>query len=86
MDEICLICNEPRSAHVETERGPLTHPREARGEGEYIEIGGGVYYAGLRCQTCPGGVCEGHPYSGRWEFEPNEIGILRDMADAQVKK
>ena len=35
--EICLVCGETRSAHVPTEKGPLTHPREARGEGEYIE-------------------------------------------------
>lgn len=34
-DERCGICGEPRSAHVATDKGPLTHPREARGEGEY---------------------------------------------------
>lgn len=34
-DEKCNVCGEPRSAHVKTEKGPLTHPREARGEGTY---------------------------------------------------
>lgn len=37
-DEICNICGEPRSAHVKTDKGPLTHPREARGEGEYVQV------------------------------------------------
>jgi hypothetical protein len=37
-DEICGICGEPRSAHVVTDKGPLTHPREARGEGEYVLV------------------------------------------------
>lgn len=34
-DPSCTICGEPRSAHIATEKGPLTHPREARGEGTY---------------------------------------------------
>ncbi len=34
-DPICNVCGEPKSAHVATEKGPLTHPREARGEGIY---------------------------------------------------
>ena len=37
-DEICDICGEPRSAHVPTDKGPLTHPREARDEGEYVLV------------------------------------------------
>jgi hypothetical protein len=47
-DEICGICGEPKSAHVPTAKGLLTHPREARGEGEYVEVypariqGGGI--------------------------------------------
>lgn len=35
-DPTCAICGERRSAHVSTSRGPLTHPREARGEGTYV--------------------------------------------------
>jgi hypothetical protein len=46
-DPICKICNEPRSKHVQTEEGTLTHPREALGEGKYVlasvgTLGGGV--------------------------------------------
>ena len=37
-DEICSICHEPKSAHVLTDEGPFTHPREARGEGEYVLV------------------------------------------------
>lgn len=40
-DEICNICGEPKSAHVPTDKGPLTHPREARGEGEYVQVSPG---------------------------------------------
>jgi hypothetical protein len=32
---VCGICHEPRSTHVQTDDGDLTHPREARGEGRY---------------------------------------------------
>ena len=34
-DERCSVCGEPRHAHVATDLGPETHPREARGEGTY---------------------------------------------------
>lgn len=37
-DERCGICGESKSAHVATDKGPLTHPREARGEGEYVLV------------------------------------------------
>lgn len=37
-DPVCGICSEPRSVHVPTTSGPLTHPREARGEGEYVLV------------------------------------------------
>lgn len=49
-DEKCGVCGEPRNAHVKTEKGPLTHPREARGEGTYELVspahivGGGAWY------------------------------------------
>lgn len=49
-DLLCGICGEPRGAHVPTEDGPLTHPREARGEGRYVLIhpaytsGGGAWH------------------------------------------
>lgn len=48
-DPICIICGEPKSAHVATEKGPHTHPREARGEGHYEKVtegriqGGGAW-------------------------------------------
>lgn len=35
-DPICTICNERKSLHVATAKGPYTHPREARGEGFYV--------------------------------------------------
>lgn len=47
-DPVCVVCGEPRGAHVPTADGPLTHPREARGEGRYelvsqgFILGGGV--------------------------------------------
>ena len=34
-DPVCEVCGERKSAHVPTDEGPLTHPREARGEGTY---------------------------------------------------
>ena len=49
-DPICSICGEPRSLHVKTDKGPFTHPREARGEGEFVMVspghiqGGGSWY------------------------------------------
>ncbi len=41
-DPICTTCDEPKSAHVATAKGPFTHPREARGEGTYVQVAGGV--------------------------------------------
>ena len=59
-DPICNACGELRSAHVPTEKGPLTHPREARGEGTYVRhtgtIGGGVER-------------DDYPFES-WEFKP----------------
>lgn len=34
-DPKCNICGELKSAHLATDKGPHTHPREARGEGVY---------------------------------------------------
>lgn len=45
-DPICGICGERRSAHVPTETGPLTHPREARGEGTYVQVSPGWTMSG----------------------------------------
>jgi len=39
-DPICSTCGERKSAHIATEKGPLTHPREARGEGTYVLVRG----------------------------------------------
>ena len=45
-DPICNVCGEPKSAHVPTEAGPLTHPREARGEGHYEQVSAAHLVAG----------------------------------------
>ena len=37
-DPVCEVCGELRSVHVSTDEGPLTHPREARGEGRYVKV------------------------------------------------
>lgn len=66
MNDTCRICGEPQSAHVPTERGPLTHPREARGEGVYIYVATMHYGAG--CCECGYG-CEGHEI---YRFQPTE--------------
>jgi len=61
----CAICGEPRSAHVATEKGPLTHPREARGEGTYEQV---------RPAHCYGGFWPGEVYevSAVWKFVPKK--------------
>ena len=41
-NELCRVCGEPRSAHVATAAGELTHPREARGEGKYRLVASGT--------------------------------------------
>jgi hypothetical protein len=46
-DPRCGVCGERLSAHVATEKGPLTHPREARGEGEYVLAREGFTQGGL---------------------------------------
>lgn len=43
---MCGICGEARSAHVATAAGPLTHPREARGEGVYVLVSQGFTMGG----------------------------------------
>jgi hypothetical protein len=67
-DEICCICNEPRSAHVATDKGALTHPREARGEGTYRAYHGTAGF-GLMCSLCGGPCSQEHP-TMRVEFIP----------------
>lgn len=42
-DPVCDVCGERKSAHVATERGPFTHPREARGEGHYETVRDGHF-------------------------------------------
>lgn len=54
-EEICRACGEPRSAHVATKKGPLTHPKEARGEGYYERSYRGF---GLSCPYEKGGLCD----------------------------
>lgn len=49
-DDVCGICGERRSDHVPTDAGPLTHPREARGEGRYELVRAGYTLSG-----CMGG-------------------------------
>ena len=49
-DPTCNVCGERKSAHISTEKGPFTHPMEARGEGHYEMVspwhiqGGGAWY------------------------------------------
>lgn len=72
-NEICRVCGEPRSAHVPTEKGQLTHPREARGEGEYRQTGGsfGTQGFGLNCSECGGACSMDHAYDTRtFKFVP----------------
>jgi hypothetical protein len=45
-DPTCNICSEPKSAHVATEKGDFTHPREARGEGHYEQASPGYIRGG----------------------------------------
>jgi hypothetical protein len=62
-DLLCRICNEPLSAHVATEAGPFTHPREARGEGRYV-----LEAAGTAAESSPGAGDELE--WERWKFIP----------------
>ncbi len=64
-DPICNICGEPKSAHVATDAGPFTHPREARGEGTYKLVREG----GMR-----GGFWPGEEYyeNPAYDFVPKE--------------
>ena len=61
--ELCRICGEPKSAHVATEKGQYTHPREARGEGVYVIAASGTH---------GGGAWYDDEYWERYEFRPNE--------------
>lgn len=53
-DPVCGICGERRSAHVPTADGPLTHPREARGEGTYVQTSPGWTMSGAMGSTALG--------------------------------
>jgi hypothetical protein len=68
-NEICTVCGEPRHAHVATDKGPLTHPREARGEGIY-EVHRGTQGFGLDCHICMGPCSMDHEWQ-RVEFKPS---------------
>lgn len=68
-DPICRICGEPKSAHVATDKGPFTHPREARGEGIYVLKSFGTIGGGLSLQG--GDLVDDMPFE-RWEFVPKE--------------
>lgn len=65
-DPICRVCGERKSAHVATAKGPLTHPREAKGEGEYVLVAAGTYGA-----ITPGD--DDTPWE-RYEFRPTSKG------------
>ena len=66
-DPICRICGEPKSAHVATDAGPFTHPREARGEGHYKLVSRGTLGGGLSLYD--GALHDDMPFE-RWEFVP----------------
>jgi len=46
-DPVCGVCGERKSAHVATDKGPFTHPREARGEGHYEQVSAGHLQGGF---------------------------------------
>jgi len=46
-DPICDVCGEPKSAHLATDKGPFTHPKEARGEGHYEQVSPGHLQGGF---------------------------------------
>jgi hypothetical protein len=62
-DPACSICGELKSKHVSTEKGPLTHPREARGEGTYKMV---------KPEHIQGGFWPGEEYEwpAQYEFVP----------------
>lgn len=66
-NERCGVCGEPRSAHVPTDEGPLTHPREARGEGVYVQT---------RAPYISGGYWPGDDWEmpATYTFVPNKAG------------
>lgn len=66
-DEICRICGEPKSKHVPTDKGPFTHPREARGEGIYERVAFGTIGGG---PSLSGGVSDDLAFE-RWQFREN---------------
>lgn len=63
-DPKCKICGSPRSAHVATDAGPLTHPREAAGEGTYVLKWAGTFGGG------PAGEDEEWE---RWELDHGNV-------------
>jgi hypothetical protein len=65
-DPICGICGELRSAHVSTTKGPLTHPREARGEGVFVQVSAGYTLSG----AMGGGRGDDIDVSPTYLFEP----------------
>ena len=68
-DPTCIACGEPRSAHVPTPAGPLTHPREARGEGRYELVSPGFILSGCMGQG-PGAPDE--YVDATYRFVPNK--------------
>lgn len=80
-NEICRVCHEKRSAHVKTEKGEFTHPREARGEGYYKLAAAGTYGGGLEHDD---------QYWERYEFvdtrkEQNTAALAAQVDYTEVK-
>lgn len=78
-DDICRICNEPRCKHIETARGPLTHPREASGEGRFVLVASGTDGGGVMRDDEPWeryefvlarGPLDNHPRDARPPVKP----------------
>lgn len=78
--EICNICGEPKSAHVKTDKGPLTHPREARGEGEYVQVSPGHIEGGFWPDDDEIHV------PAAWMFVPSHETRGRESAKKKTKK
>lgn len=64
-DPVCTICGERKSLHVKTDKGPFTHPREARGEGTYVQVSPPHLQGGFM----PG---EDYEMPAVWKFVPAE--------------
>jgi hypothetical protein len=72
-DPKCGVCGERRSVHVPSESGPLTHPREARGEGMYRLVSPGWTMSGAMDSSARGWR-DDIEIPPSYEFVPKTVG------------